>query len=214
MTTAAASGAAPVKSTPTGGGQRTDGSADLVELDAAQRVRRRGGRHEVRLRVRSLDQHGRRPAGGRQGATHRRVSTALDSVHQFQVIFFNHEMRRAGPDGRAAPRAVRHATRTRSWRARFIDRRDRRRRHGAADAADASAGHERPTRCSSSPTPTTPCRATTSTEAVRRAQRSSTAIACIEFGEGPSPRAGELSLATGPRHGRAVRVRRRAARRS
>ena len=48
-----------------------------------------GRRHEVCLRVRSLKQHGRRAlAAAKQQLTE--SLNSLDSIHQFQIVFFNH----------------------------------------------------------------------------------------------------------------------------
>ena len=59
-----------------------------------------------------------------------------------------------------------------------------------------------PTSCFSSPTPTTRCRSTTWPTSSSRANDAGTAIACIEFGEGPSPRRRELPHADCPRNRR------------
>jgi hypothetical protein len=109
---------------------------------------------------------------------------ALDSVHQFQVIFFNHQLEAS--DLTAGQQRVPFATdANKALAARFVERvmasggTERRRplMHALAlapdavffltDADDAMPSYD-------------------VDEAVRRAQRSGTAIACIEFGDGPA----------------------------
>ena len=109
---------------------------------------------------------------------------ALESVHQFQVIFFNHEMEASDLTG--GQQRVPFATdANKALAARFVERvmasggtqRRRPLMHALAlapdavffltDADDAMPSYD-------------------VDEAVRRAQRSGTAIACIEFGDGPA----------------------------
>jgi hypothetical protein len=111
---------------------------------------------------------------------------ALESVHQFQVIFFNHQMR--APDLTGGQHRVPFATdANKALAARFIDR------------VIAAGGTERrtPLMRALAMTPDAVFFLTDADdampsydvdEAVRRAQRSSTAVACIEFGEGPASR--------------------------
>ena len=172
------------------------------------RVRRRRQGHEIRLRLRSLDQHGRPAAGRRQAAAASKACDRSTSVHQFHIIFFNQQTATLRPDAAAGGGSPLPPTATRNWpptssaASRPTAAPIARRRCAAAIAmqpdviffltdADDPMPAERAGRDRRAQSP-------------RRRRRSAT----IEFGRGPAEAGEELPHRAGADHRRAVRLRR------